>query len=198
VRSVANQRKDLGQRRHTLAVAGVERLEPRQGHLVDITGAIRRALDVSIVNDDWDTVRRGVDVKLDTVDADGERVPERAEGILGVRRGRSAVGIDQGHQSSLPPVRCGQIDSEAIREQPHVVMILLVGIVAKTVENLHGSRQAGDTDAGDVPDPGKALNGIGSDGAVLQLLRRATRGVKQDSVKVDAMVAPVLHHESGR
>jgi hypothetical protein len=59
--------------------------------------------------------------------------------------------------SSLPLIRGGEIDSEAVREQPHVVMILLVGIVAKMVEGLHLGRQAGDADAGDLPEPGKAL-----------------------------------------
>ena len=198
VRGVAHQREDLGERRHALAVAGIERLEPRQWHLVDITGAIRRALDVSIVNDDRDTVRRRVDVELDAVDADGERVPERAERIFGVIHGRSAVGIDQHHLTPLPPVRGRQIDSEAVREQPHVVMILLVGIVAKVMEGLHLGRQAGDADAGDVPEPGEALSRIGSDRAVLQLLRRTARGVKGDGVKVDAAVEAVPNHESGR
>src|ERR671913_1569172 len=115
-------------------MAGVKRFEPRQWDLVDITGAVRRALDVAIVNDDRDTVRRRVDVELDAVDAARERLPERAESVLRVHRGRSAVGIDQGHLSSLPLIRGGEIDSEAVREQSHVVMILLVGIVAKMVE----------------------------------------------------------------
>ena len=95
VRGIADQRQHLGERRHALAVSGVERLQPRQWHLVDITGAIGRAADVSIVNDDRDTVRRRVDVELDAVDADSERVPERAQRVLRVNRGGSPVGIDQ-------------------------------------------------------------------------------------------------------
>ena len=86
------------------------------------------------MNDDRDTVRRRVDVELDAVDTDGERVPERAKRVLGVDGGDSTVGIDQRHRSKLPLVRRGQIDLEAIREQPHVVMIFLIGIVAKVME----------------------------------------------------------------
>jgi hypothetical protein len=43
------------------------------------------------------------------------------------------------------------VDSEAIG----VVVVFLVGIVAKAMESLHGLRQAGDADAGDVADPVK-------------------------------------------
>lgn len=93
-------------------------------------------------------------------------------------------------------VRGGEIDSEAVREQPHVVMILLVGIVAKMVEGLHLRRQADDADAGDVPEPGKALRRMRSDPAVLQLLRRSPRGVKGHGVKVDAAVKAVPNHEN--
>ena len=81
---IADQRQDLGERGHALAVTGIEGRQPRQRHLVDIASAIGCALDVSIVNDDRDAVRRRVDVELDTVDADGERLSEGAERVLRV------------------------------------------------------------------------------------------------------------------
>src|SRR5215213_656754 len=98
------------------------------------TSASTSASVGTIVNDDRDSVGRHVDVELDAVDADGQSVPERAERVLGVYRGGSAVGIDQCHGFALPPVRRRQIDVETVREQPHVVMIFLVGIVAKVME----------------------------------------------------------------
>ena len=47
------------------------------------------------------------------------------------------------------------------------MMIFLVGIVAEVMESLHGRRQAGDADAGDVPRFGKALRWIPGEGTVL-------------------------------
>ena len=76
--------------------------------------------------------------------------------------------------------------------------IFLLGIVAKVMERLHGRRQAGDADAGNVPRPGGAVRRIGSERAILQLLRCAAGGVKGDGVEVDATVRSVSHHESGR
>jgi hypothetical protein len=69
-----------------------------------MAGAISRAPDISIMNDDRGTVCRRMDVKFDAVDADGERVPERAERIFRVNCGRSAVGIDLRHLTALPSV----------------------------------------------------------------------------------------------
>jgi len=107
------------------------------------------------------------------------------------------VGIDQHHLTPLPAIWRRQIDSEAIRQQLHVVMIFLVGIVAKVMERLHGCRQAGDSDAGDVAESGEALSRVGGQRAVLQLLGGRTSVVKGDGMKVDATVSLVSDYESG-
>jgi len=117
-RGIADQREDFGECRHALAVDRIERLDPRQRDIVDIAGAIGRSPEVSIMNDHRDAVGRCVDVELDAVDADSERLPECAERVLGMNRRRSAVGIDTRHRTSLSPVWCRHIDSDAIREQP--------------------------------------------------------------------------------
>jgi hypothetical protein len=75
-------------------------------------------------------------------------------------------------------------------------MIFLVGIVTKVMEELHGRRQAGDADAGDVAESGEARRGIGGHRPVLQLLRGSARAVKRDSVKVDTSVTSVSDHKT--
>jgi hypothetical protein len=85
------------------------------------------------------------------------------------------------------------VDSEAIG----VVVVFLVGIVAKAMESLHGLRQAGDADAGDVAEPREAVSPIGSHRAVLQPLRSRADGVKGDGVKVNTAVTAVSDHEVG-
>jgi hypothetical protein len=77
------------------------------------------------------------------------------------------------------------------------VVIFLVRIVAKVMERLHGRRQAGNADAGDVAESGEALSRVGGGRAVLQPLRGRPRGVKGDGVEVDTVVMSVSDHESG-
>jgi hypothetical protein len=107
------------------------------------------------------------------------------------------VGIDQHHLTPLAAIWRGQIDSEAIRKQPHVVVIFVVGFVAKVMERLHDRSQTGDADAGDVAESGEALRRVGDHRAVLQPLRGRARGVKGNGVKVDTAVTSVSDHEPG-
>ena len=86
---------DLLQERDLLTVACVQLPELSRRVVTDEPGAVGRAFEGVVVDDDEPPVRRQVDVTFDEVAADSHRRAERPHGVLRVLRGIAPVTAQQ-------------------------------------------------------------------------------------------------------
>ena len=82
------------------AGGGVQLLQLRQGHILNLAGAIAGAVDLLIVDDDQLAVLRQVNVQLNTIHTQLDSFLEGQHGILRISAAEAAMGKNLTHNSS--------------------------------------------------------------------------------------------------